>query len=156
MKIRKAQEKDIPRIGDLLSQVLEVHHQGRPDIFKTGVKKYTDDQLCEILVNQDRPIFVAEDSEGVVQGYVFCIFERRIGHSVLKDITSLYIDDLCVDESARGQKIGTALYEYVLDFARAHDCYNVTLNVWNCNQAAMKFYETCGLVPQRYGMEFIL
>ena len=156
MKIRKAQEKDIPRIGDLLSQVLEVHHQGRPDIFKTGVKKYTDDQLCEILANQDRPIFVAEDSEGIVQGYAFCIFERRIGHNVLADITSLYIDDLCVDESARGQKIGKALYEYVLDFARANGCYNVTLNVWSCNQSAMKFYEKCGLVPQKIGMEFIL
>ena len=156
MKIRKAQEKDIPRIGDLLSQVLEVHHQGRPDIFKTGVKKYTDDQLCEILANQDRPIFVAEDSEGVVQGYAFCIFERRIDHNVLADITSLYIDDLCVDEAARGQKIGKALYEYVLDFARANGCYNVTLNVWSCNQSAMKFYEKCGLVPQKIGMEFIL
>lgn len=156
MKIRKAQEKDIPRIGALLSQVLEVHHQGRPDIFKTGVKKYTDKQLCEILTDQEKPIFVAEDSDGVVQGYVFCVFVRHIGDNILTDITTLYIDDLCVDESARGQRIGKALYEYVLDFARASGCYNVTLNVWSCNKVAMKFYEKCGLMPQKIGMEVIL
>lgn len=156
MKIRKAQEKDIPRIGDLLSQVLEVHHKGRPDIFKGGVKKYTDEQLCEILANKERPVFVAEDSEGVVQGYAFCIIERRMCHNILADITTLYIDDICVDETARGQKIGSALYEYVLDFARANGCYNVTLNVWSCNPTAIKFYEKCGLKPQKIGMEVIL
>ena len=36
--IRKAEEKDKTKIGDLLSQVDLVHHNGRPDIFKIGRK----------------------------------------------------------------------------------------------------------------------
>ena len=35
-------------------------------------------------------------------------------------------------------------------------CYNVTLNVWSCNENAMKFYEKCGLKPQKVCMEVIL
>ena len=70
--------------------------------------------------------------------------------------TTLYIDDLCVDEKSRGQHIGRAIYEYVLKFAKENGCYNVTLNVWACNESAMKFYEKCGLSVQKIGMEKIL
>ena len=51
---------------------------------------------------------------------------------------------------------GKDLYEYVLKFAKERGCYNVTLNVWSCNESAMKFYAKCGLVPQKVGMEKIL
>ena len=39
--IRRAEKKDIESINNLLMQVLEVHHKGRPDLFKGGTKKYT-------------------------------------------------------------------------------------------------------------------
>ena len=74
----------------------------------------------------------------------------------LRETKSLFIDDLCVDESARGRGVGTAFYQYVLDYARREGCYNVTLNVWSLNGPAMKFYEKCGLKPQKVGMETIL
>ena len=74
----------------------------------------------------------------------------------LTDIKTLYIDDLCVDETLRGKHIGKNLYEAVLIYAKEHDCYNVTLNVWACNTSAMRFYEACGLKPQKVGMEVIL
>ena len=45
--IRFATEKDIPKIGKLLSQVDLVHHNGRPDIFRIG-RKYSDFELKEI------------------------------------------------------------------------------------------------------------
>ena len=67
----------------------------------------------------------------------------------------LYIDDLCVDENSRGQHIGKQLYEYSKDFAQKSGCYNLTLNVWSCNASAMKFYESCGLKPQKVHMETI-
>lgn len=156
MKIRRAEEKDIPRIGELLSQVLEVHHKGRPDLFKGGVKKYTDKQLGVIIKDEDRPIFVAVDEKDVVWGYAFCVFVRHVGDNILTDITTLYIDDLCVDERRRGQRIGKILYEHVLGFAREKGCYNVTLNVWSLNESAMRFYEKCGLKAQKIGMEVVL
>ena len=56
MEIRKALPKDIPGLHRLLSQVLEIHHQGRPDLFKTGVRKYTDEELAHLLQDENRPI----------------------------------------------------------------------------------------------------
>ena len=156
MLIRTACEQDIPRINDLLYQVLMVHHNGRPDIFRPNVKKYTDEELLWIMKDPMRPIFVAIDEEGILQGYAFCIFEDHKGSHVLTPIKSLYIDDLCVDETKRGLHIGKQLYDHVVAFARETGCYNVTLNVWSCNTNAMKFYENIGLVPQKVGMEQIL
>lgn len=156
MVIRRAEERDIPRINELLRQVCLVHHEGRPDLFKYGKRKYTDSQLKEMLRDDERPIFVAADEDGVVLGYAFCIFEQYVGHNVLTDVKTLYIDDLCVDEERRGQHIGRSLYEYVLDFAKKSGCYNLTLNVWSCNPSAMRFYESCGLKPQKVHMETIL
>lgn len=157
MRIRRAQEKDMDRINELLRQVCMVHHVGRPDLFKGGNhRKYTDSQLLEIIHDSRRPVFVAVDEEDTVLGYAFCIFRQHLNDNILTDIKTLYIDDLCVDEAIRGQHIGKKLYESVLEFARTQDCYNVTLNVWSCNEAAMGFYEKCGLKPQKVGMEIIL
>lgn len=156
-QIRRALKSDIPGIGELLYQVAKVHHDGRPDIFKAGAKKYSDEELeADIISNEQRPVFVAVDENNNVLGYAFCIFIQHKDDNVLTDIKTLYIDDLCVKEGLRGKGIGSGLYEHVLDFARASGCYNVTLNVWSLNEAAMKFYEKCGLKAQKIGMETIL
>ena len=153
--IRLAQIKDIPKIGDLLSQVDMVHHLGRPDIFKIG-RKYSDAELKNLLQDSNRPILVATDENDTVMGYCFCIFQQHTDNSVLTDIKTLYIDDLCVDENLRGRHIGKELYNAAVEFAKANGCYNLTLNVWSCNESAMKFNESCGLVPQKTSMEIIL
>lgn len=155
-EIRRARECDMKDINRLLVQVNMVHHQGRPDLFRAGKKKYTDEQLRELIHDDSRPIFVAVDDQERVLGYAFCIFQQRLDDNILTDIRTLYIDDLCVDETIRGQHIGKSLYEAVLAFARESGCYNVTLNVWTLNEGAMKFYEKCGLKPQKVGMETIL
>lgn len=156
MEIRRAMEKDMDGINNLLQQVCLVHHKGRPYLFKYGAKKYTDDQLKAIIHDDNRPIFTATDEDGKVLGYAFCIFQQHINDNILTDIKTLYIDDLCVDENIRGRHIGKQLYEAVLAFAREQGCYNVTLNVWSLNEPARKFYESCGLKPQKVGMETIL
>ena len=153
--IRRATEKDIPAIGDLLSQVCLVHHNGRPDIFGVG-RKYSDSELLVLLQDETRPILVSVDEHDNVQGYCFCIYKQHKNHSVLTDIKTLYIDDLCVDAPLRGKHIGRELYQAAVELARDSGCYNLTLNVWSCNASAMKFYESLGLVPQKVEMECIL
>ena len=156
MNIRRALISDMQGINKLLNQVLMVHHNGRPDLFKANVKKYTDEELIEIIEDNNKPIFVAIDDNEEVLGYAFCVFQQYINNNILTDIKTLYIDDLCVDERKRGMHIGKALYEYVVGYAKSENCYNITLNVWSCNESAIKFYEHCGFVPQKVGMEKIL
>lgn len=156
MVIRMAQEKDVPRINELLYQVCMVHHNGRPDLFKAGARKYTDEQLKTIIADKNRPILVAADENDSVTGYAFCVFQQHAGDNILTDIKTLYIDDICVDEKLRGQHIGSRLYKAAVELAEKNSCYNVTLNVWECNPSAMRFYESCGLKPYKTGMEIIL
>ena len=156
MTVRFACEKDIPQMNSLLYQVERVHQQGRPDLFKEGAKKYTDNELKDMLKDKTKPIFAAVDENDVMKGYAFCVFQEHKGDNVLTDIKTLYIDDLCVDEKCRGQHIGSVLYEAVKKFAKEQGCYNVTLNVWECNPSARKFYEKAVLKPYKTGMEVIL
>lgn len=155
MEIRFAQSRDIPGMLNLLQQVGEVHHQIRPDLFRSGAQKYDEAALDALLKNPDRPIFIAQN-EGQVAGYAFCILQITKDDPVLWDRKVLYIDDLCVDEAQRGHGIAGELYQQVCQYARSIGCDAVTLNVWSGNDTAMAFYQKCGLKPQKVGMEFIL
>ena len=156
MEIKRADTRHLSGLNSLLLQVLTVHHNGRPDLFKGNTRKYTDEQLVEMLKDDSNPIFVAVDENEKVLGYAFCRFIQHLNDNILTDIKTLYIDDLCVDENCRSQHVGKQVYDFVVDFAKKSGCYNVTLNVWSLNEGAKKFYEKCGLVPQKIGMEKIL
>ena len=155
MDIRFAKTEDIPGILSLLRQVGQVHHAGRPDIFRAGAQKYGASQVINLLDKPGIAIFVATEEDAVL-GYCFCFVKEHSKDPVLTDRTELYIDDLCVDEGCRGQHIGKALYETACRYAKQRGCYHVTLNVWSCNESAEKFYKALGLKPQKTTMEHIL
>ena len=155
MRVRRAEARDIPAIMALLVQVNMVHHCGRPDLFNGPTTKYTEGELEALLKDDSTPVFVCVDEAGRVLGHGFCAMQRA-GGRLLVEHDTLYIDDICVDEVARGQGVGRALYEHICAFARQSGCYNVTLNVWTCNPDAMAFYEKLGMTPYRIGMETIL
>lgn len=152
--IRKAQKRDLEAVNSLLRQVLGVHHRGRPDLFRAEGKKYSDRELLAIFDNPRTPVFVYEDG-GAVLGYVFCALQHQESGSLMP-ITTLYIDDLCVDAQARGKHIGKALFEYVKAYAKEQGCHNITLHVWECNPSAKAFYEALGLSPQYTSMELLI
>ena len=152
--IRKAEKRDIARIIDLLHQVDMVHHVIRPDLFKPNTTKYNEKELEDLLGNDSKPIFVFEDGE--VLGHAFCMVTEVKDDKLLQDIKTLYIDDICVDEKARGQHVGKALYEHVRDYAASIGCNNITLNVWEGNGPALNFYQNMGMKVQKKTMEIIL
>lgn len=155
MNIRFATEKDIPQMIDLLLQVGQVHHEIRPDLFRAGAQKYDEAALRRLLGDETRPIIAGVEND-VMMGYAFCILQEIKDDPVLCDRKCLYIDDLCVDESVRGGGVAQAIYQGVLDHARSIHCDAVTLNVWCGNDRALRFYERCGLKPQKIGMELTL
>ena len=152
--IRKAEIGDIPCIIELLHQVNMVHHVIRPDLFKPNTTKYDEQVLETLLSNDSMPIFIYDD--GDVRGYAFCQITETRDNQLLQDLKTLYIDDICVDEKARGKHVGKALYEFVRDYAKSIGCYNITLNVWEGNDAACSFYRNMGRKVQKTTMETIL
>ena len=156
MIIRKAEEKDIPRITELLGQVLQIHADIRPDIFIPGTTKYTVAELTELLKNEKKPIYVAANEADICVGYAFCQLQEQPFSNNMVPFKSLFIDDLCVDQQARGQHIGESLFEYVKSEAKFMGCYEVTLNVWSGNTSAERFYEKMGMKTKERQMEYIL
>ena len=152
--IRRAEKRDIPTIIGLLHQVNMVHHVLRPDLFKPNTTKYDEQELEAMLEDDSKPIFVFDN--GGVLGYAFCVITEVKDDILLQDIKTLYIDDICVDEKARGRHVGKALYEYVRDYAQSIGCNNVTLNVWDGNDAALSFYRNMGMRVQKTTMEIVL
>ena len=153
--IRKANKEDIRGMIALLYQVDAVHHGIRPDLFKSNTPKYNEQELETILNDSSKPIFVYE-AENRILGHAFCQIIEVKDHRLLQDIKTLYIDDICIDETVRGKHIGTALFEYVRDYAKSIGCYNVTLNVWEGNDSALSFYRKMGMQVQKTGMEVII
>ena len=152
MNIRLAQTQDIPGMVNLLYQVGGVHHDIRPDIFRPNALKYTEAALKALLKDESKPIFVADDN-GSVAGYCFCQIRDYTGSTALTDRKELYIDDLCVDETRRGQHIGSVLYDHAVAYAKEIGCTFLTLNVWCGNDSAMRFYEKMGLKQRSITME---
>ena len=155
MEIRFAQASDVMGILALLRQVGQIHHEGRPDIFRAGAQKYGPSQILSMLDQSATPIFVAVEDDAVL-GYGFCMIKDYAQDTVMAPHKSLYIDDLCVDEGCRGKGVGKAIYNEILRYSKMRGCYNVTLNVWACNPGALKFYEKCGMQVQKMGMETVL
>jgi len=133
-----------------------VHHNGRPDLFKGNATKYNVEELGAIIENEKTPLFVCVDEENTVLAHMFCIVKQELNDSVITDIKTLYIDDICVDEKARGLGVGRTMFLFIKGYAKEEGFYNITLNVWCCNPDAMKFYEAMGMEPQKIGMEMLL
>lgn len=156
MNIRLAEEKDIDSVIKLLTQVLNIHAKIRPDIFIGETTKYTKEELMEIFNDANRPVYVAVDENDSVMGYAFCIKKEQPFSTNMVPFDSLFIDDLCVDQNIRGKHVGQKIFEHVKEEAKKMGCYEVTLNVWEGNDTARRFYEKMGMVPKETQMEFIL
>ncbi len=153
--IRRAEMRDMPEVLRLLGQIGALHEKGRPDVYRKNAAKYSAEEYRSIIENEDTPVFVAE-VDGVLAGYVFCQLQVREGHRQLCDMRTLYVDDLCVDESMRGHHIGTALMDAARACAESLGCHNLILNVWEFNESARAFYESCGMHTMRRYMEIVL
>ncbi len=154
--IRRAVRKDLPAVIKLLHEVLEVHAALRPDIFISGTTKYTEEELLEIFANENTPVFVAVNEKDEPLGHLFCIVQDHDATPNTGAYKTLYIDDLCVDEAARGLGVARKLYTHACDYAKQIGCFNVTLHVWEGNDRARAFYEKMGMGIQSTTMEQVL
>lgn len=152
--IRKATEEDIPRLMELLHQVNMVHHELRPDLFKPQTTKYDEVELRQLLADESTPVFVYDQMS--VQGYLFARIEQIQNDRLLQDRKTLYIDDLCVDITARGQHIGKQLFDFIHRWAELQACQSITLNVWAGNESARIFYQKAGMKIRKTCMEMKL
>ena len=151
MNIRNAQIEDANKISELMLQVAKIHSNARKDIFK---EKSIEEIKTEFnnRINNKENILVAEENNNIYGVIVYKIKEVKENIN-LKDRTTLYIDELVVDEKVRKMGIGKNLFSEVKRIAKERNCDAVELNCWKFNERAIHFYEKCGMNIQRLIME---
>ena len=155
LTIRQAKAEDYPTVSRLLLQIAALHSELRPDIYRPA-QKYDQEQYEELLSDQEKPILVAESTQGEVLGYAMCQIVHRRGIPVLAERSYLYVDDLCVDENCRGQGVGDLLMQAATDLARARGLNKIQLGVNEHNKGARRFYERLGYTTQARQLEIEL
>ncbi len=151
--VRRAEEKDIPFLLDLLDQIRDLHHRGRPDVFKDNGTKYTASELAKKICSEDERIFVAYDGEEPL-GYVCTVRTEYRHHNIMLDKKILYIDDLCVYPSSRGRGIGRVLMDKAKDYAKECGCASMELVCWKFDGSAEGFYRSYGFTTMSRRMEY--
>ncbi len=71
----------------------------------------------------------------------------RFRLSVWTGAEDAWLEDLFVDESARGEGHGRTLVEASIERARARGCDRIQLDVNEANEGALALYESCGFRP---------
>lgn len=155
IKIRKACGSDADALIDLLAQVGRTHSEGRPDLFCSPLSKHTKETVKKLINDNAGGVIVTEADGKVCGELIYKIFDRACdGFWTARKW--LYIDDLCVDENARGNGIASALIAEAENIARGNGCVSVELNCMAFNTAAAKVYEKAGFTPQKTEYEKIL
>ena len=154
--VRPAQGTDAEGVVSLLCDIADLHHNGRPDIFRSGFSKYDIPEYLQLLEREDAYIFVADGGNGEVLGYAIAFYNDFGGDKAKYPCRYLYLDDLCVSEKCRKGGIGKALMDRVEEQARALGCEKIELNVWNFKGNALAFYEKCGYSAMYTKMDKII
>lgn len=152
MEFRLAVSSDALAIASALRNMLEIHHNGRPDLFREGATKYDEKAVADMIAEGKDMIYVAACGLTVC-AYAICRIEYISGHPIRRDMKTMYLDDLCVMPEYRDRGIGHRFMNMLFDEAKKRGCDNFELNVWEFNSRAVSFYESCGLTVQRRRME---
>lgn len=98
----------------------------------------TAEQLDEILSSPATDLFVATDDDGSIVGLSTLATFR------IPTASRAWIEDVVVDEAARGKGVGMALTEAMLDRARELGCATVDLTSRPSREVANRLYLRAG------------
>ena len=128
--IRKATEEDFAEILSLVNELA---------VFQHSPEKVTNSSEQMRKEKNLFNCFVAENEQREIVGIAsyFFAYYTWVGKS-------LYLDDLYVKQSFRGQKIGSELLRQIFEVAKSENCKRVRWQVSEWNKPALEFYKKCG------------
>ena len=156
INIRAAVAEDRVLIRPLQKEIAELHHEGRPDLFKNEPRYFTEEDFARRLQDSNHTVLIAETDGGEVVGYAFGWLISVRNHSTYVDFDRFYIDDICVLKEHRGKGIGRKLFAACKAVAEANHCKDMELGVWAFNTDAIAFYRACGMTDRVRRMQYNL
>lgn len=155
--IREAEE------DDAFNGISSIEHNAEPtskgENFKINdISKEKNSKASEAItgVKKSKTKIDVAEKDGEVLGHIFFEIQDHSGEAHRQNGKSIYIDDLCVKEEARGLSVGKQLLDFAKEYGKKAGCYHLTLTCFWGNQAAYSFYEKQGLKPLNVEMEILL
>ncbi len=149
MMIRDMKLEDYDAVDTLMQQLHKIHVNGRPDLYVEMEHPYSKEELTEKIYNKEVITLAAEEENRIV-GLCIVVIRHRSG---MVNMKTAYVDDLVVDQSYQHRGIAKSLFQKAEERAKALGAERMDLTVWSFNENALKFYQSIGMVPQRYILE---
>ena len=149
MTIRDMKLEDYDAVDTLMQQLHKIHVNGRPDLYVEMEHPYSKEELTEKIYNKEVITLAAEEENRIV-GLCIVVIRHRSG---MVNMKTAYVDDLVVDQSYQHRGIAKSLFQKAEERAKALGAERMDLTVWSFNENALKFYQSIGMVPQRYILE---
>ncbi|MBR3122309.1 GNAT family N-acetyltransferase [Candidatus Saccharibacteria bacterium] len=126
IKLEKYDAKTANRIRELLIQ-----------LSRSGKDKgeIPEEWFQDIINSPWHDLLMAVDDSGKIVG--IATMSVVMGAGIRKNA---YLEDFVTDQTVRGQGVGTALWEAMLFWAKAHDCQKLEFTSGHGREAAQKFY----------------
>jgi ribosomal protein S18 acetylase RimI-like enzyme len=102
----------------------------------------TVEELGEVVASPATDLFIALDDDGTIVGMSTLVTFR------IPTAMRAWIEDVTVDEAARGQGVGAALTQAMVDRARELGCKTVDLTSRPRREAANRLYQRLGFVAR--------
>jgi len=128
---RLATDDDAPEVARLMIGFRDWWGRDEPPdaAFHEGVRRVLADPNSDFLIAGDPPAAVCQ---------------LRYRHSIWTESLDCWLEDIFVEEHARGTGMGRALMEAAFDRARERGCRRMELDVNEANPAALALYESLG------------
>jgi ribosomal protein S18 acetylase RimI-like enzyme len=146
--VREAKREDLPRIVELLAQLYD--DPAQEDYAAAG--ELYEHAYAVIAADERQTLFVAE-SGGVIAGSLVLIVVPNLTR---RGRSYAIIENVIVDASRRGGRIGEAMMRHAAGAARAAGCHKVALMSRVEREDAHRFYKRLGFKPAHVGFRLDL
>ena len=139
MRVWTASSRDVEAVASLIAAFRSWWGKDEPTLeqIRETTSVLIDDPNTEFLL--------AAPGDGAPAAGV-CQLRYRL--SVWTGADDCWLEDLYVDESARGTGLGRALVNVAIEHARERGCRRMELDVNEQNTAAIAFYESLGFTTE--------
>lgn len=116
--------------------------QGYLDFYQTHLPQATTDNTWQKIIDENSSVYgfgawQNDDQDEKLVGFVHVVLHPNTWNTN----DCCYLEDLFVNDKARGQGIGKALIKYVYDFAKTKNCNRVYWVTDSDNITAQRLYE---------------
>ena len=137
-KVRKARLEDLPVLQQFKLGLIQAELP-MDETIKEDTTSYYD--LNELIRSPESDVFVVElDTEIVASGYAKIMEDRPY----LKHDKQGYLGFMFVPEGFRGRGFNKLILDTLMNWCKERDVFEIRLDVYDVNQAALRAYEKAG------------